>query len=57
MKLIDGYTEEMRKSIDNVNKTRSKRINEVMEHMTMQERDDVLKNYHPDYKVDMKRAY
>ena len=56
MKLIDGYTEEMRKSIDNVNKTRSKRINEVMEHMTMQERDDVLKNYHPDYKVDMKRA-
>ncbi|MCG3215979.1 MAG: FAD-binding protein [Candidatus Heimdallarchaeota archaeon] len=56
MKLIGGYTEEMRKSIDNVNKTRSKRINEVMEHMTMQERDDVLKNYHPDYKVDMKRA-
>jgi succinate dehydrogenase / fumarate reductase flavoprotein subunit len=56
MKLIDGYTEEMRKSIDNVNKSRSKRIDEVFAHMTMEERDKVLKNFHPDYKEDVKRA-
>ena len=56
MELIDGYTEKMRKSIENVNKTRSKRIDEVFAHMTMDERDDVLKNFHPDYKEDVKRA-
>ncbi|MCG3222182.1 MAG: FAD-binding protein, partial [Candidatus Heimdallarchaeota archaeon] len=56
MKLIGGYTEEMRKSIDKVNKTRSKRMNEVFPHMTMEERDKVLKENHPDYKTDVKRA-
>ena len=56
MKLKGGYTEEMRKSIDNVNKTRSKRIDEVFKDMTMKEREEVLKNYHPDYKADVKRA-
>ncbi|MHA1953120.1 MAG: FAD-binding protein [Candidatus Heimdallarchaeaceae archaeon] len=56
MKLIGGYTEEMRKSIDNVNKTRSKRINEVFPNMTMEERDKILKENHPDYKTDVKRA-
>ncbi|NPD88417.1 MAG: FAD-binding protein [Asgard group archaeon] len=56
MKLIGGYTEEMRKSIENVNKTRSKRINEAFPHMTMEERDKVLKENHPDYKTDVKRA-
>ncbi|MFW9851575.1 MAG: FAD-binding protein [Candidatus Thorarchaeota archaeon] len=56
MKLIGGYTEEMRKSIDKVNKSRSKRLDEVCAHMSMEERDDVLKNYHPDYKEDVKRA-
>jgi len=56
MKLTGGYTEEMRKSIDKVNKTRSKRINEVFPHMTMEERDKILKENHPDYKTDVKRA-
>ena len=56
MKLIGGYTEEMRKSIENVNKTRNKRLNEVFPHMTMEERDKVLKENHPDYKQDVKRA-
>jgi succinate dehydrogenase / fumarate reductase flavoprotein subunit len=56
MKLIGGYTEEMRKSIDNVNKTRNKRINEVFPNMTMEERDKILKENHPDYKTDVKRA-
>ena len=56
MKLIGGYTEEMRKSIDNVNKTRSKRITQRMKDMTLEERQEVLKNHHPDYKMELKRA-
>lgn len=55
MKFIRGYPETMRKSIDNVNKTRSKRINEVMADMTLEERDKVLKSYHPDYKMELKK--
>ncbi|MHA1685709.1 MAG: FAD-binding protein [Candidatus Heimdallarchaeaceae archaeon] len=56
MKLIRGYTEEMRKSIDMVNKTRSKRIDQVMPQLTMEEREDVLQNFHPDYNPKYKRA-
>ncbi len=56
MKLIDGYPEEMRKSIDNVNKTRSKRVDEVYKSMTLPEREDVLKNFHPDFNPKYKRA-
>lgn len=54
MKFIRGYPETMRKSIDNVNKTRSKRVNEVIADMTLEERDEVLKNFHPDYKKETK---
>ncbi len=55
MSLIDGYTEEMRKSIEKVEKTRSKRRNEVVEHLSLEERDEVLKNYHPDFNPKLKR--
>ncbi|MHA1667323.1 MAG: FAD-binding protein [Candidatus Heimdallarchaeaceae archaeon] len=41
--------------MDNVNKTRSKRIDQIMPEMTMKERDEVLKNFHPDYKASTKR--
>ena len=54
MKFIRGYPETMRKSIDNVNKTRSKRVNEVIADMTLEERDKLLKNFHPDYKKETK---
>lgn len=54
MKLVRGYPESMRESIENVNKTRSKRINEVKADMTLEERDEVLKNFHPDYKAETK---
>ncbi len=54
MKFIRGYPETMRKSIDNVNKTRSKRIDEVIADMTLEERDKVLKSFHPDYKKETK---
>jgi len=56
MKLIGGYTEEMRESIRKVEKTREERMKKAFEAMTMKEREDVLNKYHPDYKPDKKRA-
>jgi succinate dehydrogenase / fumarate reductase flavoprotein subunit len=55
MKMIRGYPEDMRKSIDNVNKTRSKRIDQVIEDLTLDERKEVLDNFHPDYNPKFKR--
>ena len=56
MKLINGYTEEMRESIEKVEKTRRERMKKSFEAMTMEEREEVLNKYHPDYKPDKKRA-
>ncbi len=55
MKMIRGYPEDMRKSIDNVNKTRSKRIDQIIEDLSLEERKDVLDNFHPDYNPKYKR--
>jgi succinate dehydrogenase/fumarate reductase flavoprotein subunit len=55
MKLIGGYTERMRKSIDNVNKTRSKRRDQIIADLTMDQRKEVLDKFHPDYNPKYKR--
>ncbi|MHA1204008.1 MAG: FAD-binding protein [Candidatus Heimdallarchaeaceae archaeon] len=54
--MIRGYPESMRKSIDNVNKTRDKRIDQIMKDLTLEERDKVLKEFHPDYNPAYKRT-
>ncbi len=56
MKLIDGYTEEMRESIEKVEKARAERMKKSYPALTMEEREEVLNKYHPDYKPDKKRA-
>ncbi|MGB3339986.1 MAG: FAD-binding protein [bacterium] len=55
LKFIGGYPEYMRKLIDVVNSTRSKRKDYTPKAMTMEERDEVLK-VHPDYAPGGKRA-
>ncbi len=55
MKLIGGYTEEMRKSIENVNQTRSKRRDQIIADLTLDERKKVLDQFHPDYNPKYKR--
>ncbi|MBN2156063.1 MAG: FAD-binding protein [Candidatus Lokiarchaeota archaeon] len=55
MKLIGGYTEEMRRSIDNVNKTRNKRRDQIIADLTMEDRKIVLDQFHPDYNPKYKR--
>jgi len=56
LKLINGYPEYMRESIKLVEKTRNKRLNTLPKQMTMEERDEVLRTYHPDYVEGGKRA-
>lgn len=55
MKLIRGYPEYMRESIELVEKTRERRLKEVYRQMNAEEREYILKNYHPDYKPGGKR--
>ncbi|UJG40510.1 MAG: FAD-binding protein [Candidatus Heimdallarchaeum aukensis] len=54
--MIRGYPESMRKSIDKVNKTRDKRIDQIMKDLTLEEREKVLKEFHPDYNPAYKRT-
>ncbi len=44
-----GYTPEMRESIKKVEATRSARLSETFPQMTAQEKDEILRRFHPDY--------
>lgn len=58
-KMVRGYTESMRKSIELVEKTRDERLKHVMAEsyrfLTLEERQELLQKYHPDYKAEGKR--
>ena len=55
LKLIRGYPEYMRESIELVEKTRERRLKEVYRRMSLEEADEVLRKYHPDYREGTKR--
>ncbi len=55
MKFIRGYPEYMRELIDKVEQTRPRRVKEVFKPMSMDEREDVLRKYHPDFISEAKR--
>lgn len=55
MEIIDGYPEYMRKSIQRVEETREERLHERHQLMKLEERNQVLTKYHPDYKSEQKR--
>jgi succinate dehydrogenase/fumarate reductase flavoprotein subunit len=48
----DGYTPAMRESIERVEATRPERLQETWPMMTPAEKQEVLRNYHPDYKPE-----
>ncbi|MEA2071671.1 MAG: FAD-binding protein [Asgard group archaeon] len=50
----DPYPEEMRESIRKVEKTRDKRVDEVMDQCSPEEIEDVLEKYHPDFIKEQK---
>lgn len=58
-KIVRGYPESMRKSIELVEKTRDERLKHVMAEsyplIPLDQRIDILRKYHPDYRMEMKR--
>lgn len=54
--MIGGYPEYMRESIEKVERTRGKRMKKKHELMSMEEREEILNKYHPDYKKERKRT-
>jgi succinate dehydrogenase / fumarate reductase flavoprotein subunit len=56
MKLIRGYPEYMRELIEKVEQTRERRAREVFKPMSMEEREEILRKYHPDYIKEAKRV-
>jgi len=55
LELINGYPESMRKSIKNVEKTRTWRIKNIPQPMSMEERKELLDLCHPDFAPGGKR--
>ena len=55
MNLIGGYPEYMIKSIKQVEKKREKNMSEPVKPMSLKEREELLKKYHPDYMEGTKR--
>ncbi len=55
IKIVRGYPEYMRESIEAVEKTRDGRLKETFPHMSLEERDEILHKFHPDYKKEAKR--
>ena len=53
--MSEGYPEYMKKSIEKVEATRARRVEETYERMNLDEADEVLNNYHPDYRPEGKR--
>lgn len=50
-----GYPEYMKESLMKVASTRSERLGKKYTPMTPEERQKVLEDYHPDWKMDQKR--
>lgn len=50
-----GYPDYMRESIEKVNATRSKRLGVEYPRLTMEKANEVLQDYHPDFKDEQKR--
>ncbi len=59
MSLVKGYPDYMRESIELVEKTRDERLEHTFEKsyrfLTLEEREEVLHRYHPDYREGAKR--
>jgi succinate dehydrogenase / fumarate reductase flavoprotein subunit len=54
--MIEGYPESMWESIEKVHQTREQRLKETFKRMPMGESDELLRKFHPDYKLGQKRV-
>jgi len=55
LEIVRGYPGYMRESIEAVEKTRDRRLKETFPLMDLEEREEILKKFHPDYKEEAKR--
>jgi len=55
VKMIDGYPKYMMESIKLVEKKRERNMSQSVKPLSMKERDEVLRKYHPDYMGNTKR--
>ncbi len=51
-----GYPPELREKIKIVEETREERLKQVMKRLSLEERDELVHRWHPDYRPDTKRA-
>jgi succinate dehydrogenase/fumarate reductase flavoprotein subunit len=56
LEFVSGYPDYMLESVDQVERTRDRRLGERFELMSLEKREDILCKYHPDYKESGKRA-
>jgi succinate dehydrogenase/fumarate reductase flavoprotein subunit len=52
---MSGYPDYMQESLKKVEETRMGRIGKRLPAMTARQKDDILKKYHPDWRIDQKR--
>jgi len=55
LKILRGYPEYMLETIETVENTRDRRLKETFQLMRLEEREKILKKFHPDYKKEAKR--
>jgi succinate dehydrogenase / fumarate reductase flavoprotein subunit len=52
---MSGYPDYMQESLELVKKTRSNRVGKALPEMTADEKTKILRDWHPDFKMDQKR--
>ena len=52
---MSGYPEYMQESLRLVEKTRPDRVGKSLPEMTAEEKEEILRDWHPDFKMDQKR--
>ncbi len=53
--MVFGYPPELREKIRIVEETREERLKQVMKRLSLEEREQLVRKYHPDYRSDTKR--
>ncbi len=54
--MVEGYPPEMRKAIKIVEETREERLKKRYRRLSLEEREQLVRKWHPDYRPDTKRA-
>ena len=52
---MSGYPDYMKESLERVEKTRSSRVGKALPEMNAEEKEKILREWHPDFKMDQKR--